>query len=372
MKVYFFILVLIFSFGCQYENQNTLQEEKASSFFVGTYNSDTSKGIYSYQLNHDGQMKRLGLAAVSDNPSFLAMSADKRFLVTTNENNIEGTGTVESFLIQGDSLIFISRSSSGGGHPCYISVNENGFVLVANYTGGNVGLLRLNDVGDLTALLDMQQHSGNGTTDRQTSPHAHSTRFNPDDNSIISADLGTNELWFSHIDTGHQRLLPSNPNKLRMNPGAGPRHLTFHPNGKWIYVVNELDCTVSLIEKNDQQGGYKLGKSVSTLPDDFVEPNTCADIHISQDGRFVYASNRGHNSIAIFEVSPHDGNIKLLGHQSTYGEWPRNFTLSPNENYVLVANQYTHNIVSFKRNKITGLLSYISEIEAPNPVCILF
>lgn len=371
MKLHFVIIALLLLLGCQINKQKTMQENGTYSFYVGTYNTEESKGIYRYLLLQDGSLKCIGLAAVSDNSSFLAMSADKKFLVTTNENNNDGTGTVESFLVTGDSLAFLSRSPSGGAHPCFISVNETGFVLVANYTGGNVGLLRLNKKGELAGLLDVQQHTGSGITDRQQSPHAHSAWFNPFDKGIISVDLGTNELWFSHLDTGLQKLISPDPYKLRMDPGAGPRHLVFHPDGKWIYVVNELDCTVTLLEENDL-GKYEKGGSVSTLPVGYTEPNTCADIHISSDGKFVYASNRGHNSIAMYEVNPQNGHLNLFGHQSTHGNGPRNFSLSPDDNYLLVANQYTHNIVSFKCDKTSGLLEYVCEIDAPTPVCILF
>jgi len=188
---------------------------------------------------------------------------------------------------------------------------------------------------------------------------------------VISVDLGTNELWFSQLDTVLNKLQASEPNKLEMAAAAGPRHLAFHPNNKWIYVLNELDCTITLVEKM-AQGKYQKGLSFSSLPQAYNELNTAADIHISSDGKFVYASNRGHNSIAIYGVNPLDGSLNLLTHESSLGKGPRNFSLSPDENYLLVANQHTHNIVSFKRDKTTGLLSYVDQTDAPSPVCILF
>lgn len=371
MKVVLAIMTLLLLASCQPKSDMKEPENDAYSFFVGTYTDGASQGIYKYELQKDGSLERIGLAAFSDNPSFLAMSADRRFLVAVNEINQDGSGNIESFLIEGDSLKQISRSSSGGAHPCFVSVNKSGFVLTANYTGGNVGLLRLNTQGSLTPLLDVQQHSGKGTTQRQEAPHAHSAWFEYNGLKVISVDLGTNQLWFSQLDTAARKLLPSNPYKLNMAPGAGPRHLAFHPNGHWIYVVNELDATVTLLVKSDD-GTYKVSDSISTLPSDFSEPNTCADIHISSDGKFVYASNRGHDSIVIYEVNAENGQLKWLGHQGTHGSGPRNFSLSPDENYLLVANQYTHNIASFKRDKNTGLLAYVAQIDAPTPVCILF
>ncbi len=365
-----FIILLIFC-GCKSNHSELLEDDGNYSFFVGTYTDMESQGIYKYALQKDGLLKRIGLAVKSVNPSYLAMNADKQFLLAVNEINEENEGTIESFSITDDSLTLISRSTSGGAHPCFVSIDKSGFVLTANYTGGNVGLLRLNPQGELTPLLDVQQHSGSGTTERQEAPHAHSAWFNPTNNIVVSVDLGTNQLWFSHLDTVHQKLIPSNPNKLTMKPGAGPRHLAFHPNGSWIYVVNELDCTVVMVNKTGNQE-YIQRFSISTLPAGFSEPNTCADIGISSNGNFLYVSNRGHNSIAIFNVDNQDGSLKLLSHELTRGDGPRNFSLSPDEEYLLVANQHTNNIVSFKRTKSTGLLTYVAQIEAPTPVCILF
>lgn len=365
MNIQVFTYLIIFSifFGIQ---------NKEYSFYVGTYTKGNSQGIYKYTLKNDGSLKYIGLAAKSDNPSFLAKTSDNKYLIAVNEiNSKNGLGTVESFLIQGDSLHFINRTSSGGAHPCFVTINKNGFVLVANYTGGNVGLLKVGEKGKLSDLLDVQQHKGKGTLERQKSPHAHSAWFNPVDNHIISVDLGTNELWFSRLDTLESKLNPSNPNTLNMASGAGPRHLVYHPNVKWIYVLNELNGTITLVQKSDD-GNYIKKGSISTLPKGYKKPNNCADIHISKDGKFVYASNRGHNSIAIFNVNTTDGSLNLIGHESTRGDGPRNFSLSPDGKYLLVANQLTNNIVSFKRNKTTGLLEYVQEINAPTPVCILF
>ena len=371
MKIYIVFITVLLLVCCQMNKNETTQESNSYSFFVGTYTNSESQGIYKYLLKKDGSLKRIGLAAISDNPSFLTMSTDKKFLLAVNETNNDGVGVVESFLITDDSLALISRSSSGGADPCFVAVNEAGFVLVANYTGGNVGLLRLNKKGELTALLDVKTHTGSNINDDQQRPHAHAAWFEPVDNNIISVDLGTNELWFSKLDTGLQKLIPSDPQKLKMEPGAGPRHLVFHPNGKWIYVVNEKGCTVTLVQNSDN-GKYNRGTSVSTLPTDYTDSNSCADIHISSDGKFVYASNRGHDSIAIYDVNAENGSLNLIGHQSTRGNRPRNFSLSPDDKYLLVANQHTNNIVSFKRDISTGLLKYVDQIEAPTPVCILF
>ena len=371
MKICITIIAVIMIVACTSNTKESDQQSKNYSFFVGTYTDTLSEGIYRYQLGSDGTLKRIGLAGKTENPSFLAKSADNKFLLAVNEVNRDSVGSVVSFSISGDSLTFISKSSSGGAHPCFVAVNKSGYVLAANYTGGNVGLLQLNSKGELSSLLDLQQHTGHGPTDRQLTPHAHSAWFDPINGQVISVDLGTDQLWLSHIDTINQKFVPSNPYQLNMEPGAGPRHLAFHPNGKWIYVVDELGGTVTQVLKTGENT-YSAWASFSTLPEGYKDPNTCADIHISSDGKFVYASNRGHNSIAIFEVNQSDGTLKLLGHESVHGNWPRNFSLSPDDEYLVVANQYSNNIVSFKRDKNTGLLTFVSEIEAPVPVCILF
>ena len=372
MKLLVAIISLVLFSGCQTNSKNRVNQPGPFSFYVGTYTGGESRGIYKYLLKEDGTLESAGIAAELANPSFLAMSADRKFLVAISEiSSKEKVGSVVSFSTEGDSLAFISRTTSGGAHPCFVAVNESGYVLAANYTGGNVCLVKLNKDGALSGLLDLLQHTGSGITDRQKAPHAHSVWFDPAGDGLISVDLGTNELWFSRLDKGLQKLVPSNPQTLRMAPGAGPRHLVFHPNGRWIYVVNELDCTVTLVEKSDE-GKFEVAGSVSTLPEGYAESNSCADIHISSDGKFVYASNRGHNSIAVFSVNPGDGSLTSVGHESTRGRTPRNFSLSPDGKYLLVANQRTNNIVSFRRDSETGMMEFVDQIEAPKPVCILF
>ncbi len=360
MKYLAILTLIILISGCQLKQTDHF-------FYVGTYTNGSSNGIYQYSLSVEGKLSNKSLVAETENPSYLALSSDKTTLVVVNENQ---EGTVESYKVIDDSLQFISRSSSGGGHPCYVTANEQGYVLVANYSGGSVGLLQLKSNGELSELLHVEQHKGKGTTSRQEAPHAHSARFIPNSNKVISVDLGTNELWFSKVNSLN-KLLPIIPQRLKMKEGAGPRHMEFHPTQDWLYVVNELDCTVSLLKKT-ASGLFKIESSISTLPKAYDEPNTCADIHISGDGKFLYASNRGHNSIAIYNVNIETGELTFVAHESTKGKSPRNFSLSPNDEFLVVANQLTNNIISFKRDSNTGLITYIDEVECAAPVCILF
>ncbi len=323
----------------QCKNKQT-QESKimGNIFYLGTYTGANSKGIYKYILSDEGQIQPMGLQSITENPSFLTISRDGNYLLTVNETD---EGTIESYKIEKDTLKFLSKSLSGGAHPCFITVNSNGEVLVANYTAGNIGLLKLNEQGKLSDLLDIQQHYGHGSTERQKEPHAHSVWFDRKQNKVIAVDLGTNELWFSTIDTNQQKLVPDTPNKFQMEVGAGPRHLALHPQKEWLYVLNELNGTISFLEK--KSGQYTLISNISALPEDWSDYNTSADIHISKDGKFLYASNRGHNSIAIYAIQS-DGNLKLIGHEPTRGDSPRNFAISPDDRFLLVANQNSNNL----------------------------
>lgn len=361
-------LGLIFMLNsCNKTTNNPEQTNNETSFLVGTYTNETSsKGIYQYTLQNDGTLLKDTLVATTENPSFLAYTKDRKFLVAVNETN---SGEMTSFQVSKNSLKSINQVPSGGAHPCHVMINDKGQVLVSNYTGGSLTLSQIDAQGKLEAL-DIQQHQGKGAHTRQEAPHVHSSWLHH--NTLIAVDLGTNALWFSKIDSVTNKLQKRPQEKLEMDVNAGPRHLAIHPkNNNWLYVINELNSTITLVTKNEN-GIYEKGASVSTIPKGFKEDNFCADIHISSDGRFLYASNRGHNSIAIYKVNDKTGELKLLVNELVKGNWPRNFTLSPNEDFLLVANQYSNNIVSFKRNQKTGLLTFVSEVDAPAPVCLLF
>ena len=367
MKYFLSILSVFIFFGCK---NTSVKIEKNSIFYVGTYTQKKSKGIYTYSISKDGKLKNIGLAATIINPSFLAKSEDNKNLFAISEVNENETGYVFSYEIKNDSLQMVNKQESGGAHPCFIAVNKDNYIITANYTGGNIGLLKATKTGEVAPISFVQQHIGKGSTERQTAPHAHSTWFHPTKNEVISIDLGTNELWFSTIDKTKNELVYTTQKKLKMLDGAGPRHLTFHPNNKWMYVLNELNNTVSLVkEKNN---AYFITASITTLPTGFSTDSKAADIHISKDGKFLYTSNRGADSIAIFKVNTTNGTLTSIGYAPVLGANPRNFSLSPDEEFLLVANQDTNNIISFKRNPSSGALTFVDKIFAPTPVCILF
>jgi len=357
-------------------NLNALEQEHPATdlytFYVGTYTEATSEGIYKYLLHSDGSISEMGLVAKTENPSWITLSTDKNILLAVNEiDTAHGKGITESYSVLENGLQLSGRKSSGGAHPCFTTVNDTGKVLTANYTGGNVALHQIKDDNSLSDILDLQQHTGSSIDKRQETPHAHSAWFEPETDTVISLDLGTDQIWFSRIDEKENKLTPLEQQTLNFVPGSGPRHLCFHPNKKWFYVVNELNSTVTLITKTEA-GDYLLGESFSTLPPAFSGENHPSHIKMTADGAFLYVANRGYDSIAVFKTSFSDGSLKLLGQKSTGGKNPRSFSLSPDEKYILIANQETDNIVILSRNKLNGLLKYKKKFIVSTPACICF
>ena len=375
-KILFFFIGLMLFYNSLFAGSGKVNEPQY--FFVGTYTGGGSEGIYSFSLNPvTGKLFNCGLAAKIDNASFLALSTNKKFLLAVNETKDEhnrNMGYIESFLVntKEHNLKLVNKVSSGGADPCYVSANQANYVLAANYSGGNVALFRLGKSGILSEFVDIQQHFGHGPNkERQMEPHVHSAFFEPLTNRIFVSDLGTDQVAVYLLDGTNAKLLKAPFPVIQIAPGSGPRHLAFHPTRKIVYVVNEISNDISVVSLNED-GSFRIIETISTLPVGYDKPSNCADIHISKDGRFLYASNRGHNSIAIFSVDQATGEITMIGLEPTRGETPRNFTLSPNEDFLLVANQNSEDIVSFRRDKASGKLQFADQIKAFKPVCLLF
>lgn len=339
-------------------------EDNIMEFYVGTYTDGDSEGIYKYSINNEGSLDSVGLMAKTSNPSYMTITSDKKYLLTINENN---TSTIESYKIDEDKLTLISKKDTKGSASCFINVNKKGDVLVANYSSGDDSFFRIKSNGFLSELQSLTKHK---VETKEAVSHAHSVWFIPNTSKIVSVDLGTDELIFSELSNKSDLLKPVIKYTVNMVKGSGPRHLSFHKKG-WIYTANELSSTVSLLKK-DKNGIYKYIESTSTLPDNFKGKSYCGDIHISTDNKFLYVSNRGHNSITVFSINQENGKLKPLSFEPVKGTWPRNFTISPDGNFLLVANQKTDNIVAFRIDKNNGLLEFVSEIKAPKPVCLLF
>lgn len=346
-------------------------------FYVGTYTDLGSEGIYRFGIDTiSGKLHSNGLAILSENPSYLVFSKDGKNLLSVRETSDESNqsmGYIELFKVDDSgNLSSVNKVSSGGAHPCHVAINEEGLVLASNYTGGNVALMRIEPSGELSEVLSTDQHTGQGAViGRQDKPHVHSALFEPKGKRIFVADLGIDQVKVYTIDKSAFKLKPYKYAEIKLPPGSGPRHMAIHPNGKMLFIANELSSSVSVVQLLEN-GNFKILESLSTLPSDFLKPNTCADIHLSPEGNFLYVSNRGMNSIAIFSVLEKEFRIKLIGHEDTKGEMPRNFTLTPKGDFLLVANQNTNNIVAFKRNMNTGFLTYTDQINANKPVCLLF
>lgn len=339
------------------------------NLLIGTYTDDTSKGIYQAQFDPaTGDLSDLKLMTESLSPSYLALSRDKNLVYAINELD---KGTVSAYKREMDTLLLVNELRTEGIHPCYVDYHETrGLVAVANYTSGDGAVFQKDTAGKLTDVLFTYKHEGTGPNEkRQEGPHAHCSIFSPDGNFVYVVDLGIDQIK-GYATNGEQ--IGQGFTALALQPGDGPRHLVFHPTKQMVFVINELSNTVISATVNPETGVFEVIDRETTLPADFTEHSQCADIHVSADGRFLYGSNRGHNSIVIYKLSD-EGELEMLGTESVQGNWPRNFTLSPDEKFLLVANQNSDNIVVFERNAETGLLTATGkELKLSKPVCLKF
>ena len=349
--------------------------------YIGTYTDDhRSKGIYRLFLNSaNGEMRVDGLAAESRNPSFLALHPTGRTLYAVNEvQELDGkpTGGVTAFAIARESgaLTRINQLPSHGKDPCYLSLDRTGrTVLVANYTSGSIASFTVRQDGRLGAARTIVQHEGHGpNAERQTSPHAHCILTDPSNKFVLAADLGVDGVLIYKFDerTGS---IATVANGVAAKPGAGPRHLAFHPTGKFLYVVNELDSTLAVYTYDGEHGSLDQVQVTAASPGGTVEGNHPADVHVASSGRFLYSSNRGDDTIAVFGIDARSGQVTPVEQVPTGGKTPRNFTLDPTGRFLLVANQRSDSIVSFRIDAETGRLTPTgSRVELPVPVCIRF
>lgn len=347
--------------------------------YVGTYTSGKSVGIYQYRLDlTDGSFKHAGTTAGVVNPSYLTIDRARRRLFAVNEvEEYEGrpSGAVSSFEIDPKSgaLRLLNRRRSMGGAPCYVTAADSGrFVLVANYVGGNVAVLPVSKDGKLGDAVHVEQLKGSGPNrERQEAPHAHFVTLDRASAYAYACDLGTDRVLVYRFDPRTGRLTPNAQASVALKPGAGPRHLDFHPDGRAAYVLNELDATVTAFALDPAQGSLSELETIATLPADFKGPNTSADIHVAPGGNFLYCSNRGHDSLAAFRIDPATRRLTLLGHTPTEGKNPRNFVIDPTGSFLLAANQGTDTIVSFRIDPRTGTLTPTGHrAEVPTPVCL--
>ena len=361
----------------------TIPWQKEMRFYVGTYTANTgSEGIYLCKLEIEtGKLSLLSKGKGVDDPSFITIDRKGKYLYSVNELiEYEGkaSGSVSSFAIdpKSGSLKFVNKQPSMGGAPCHISITEDGrYILVANYLGGNVSVFPLGSDGTIGPSTDLVQHAGSGPNkDRQLSAHAHSITLDEKGRFAVAADLGIDRVMIYELDRAQGKLKPNAAQLFfQAKPGAGPRHFAFHPKGKLAFVINELDSSVTSLSYDGKGGTLKEIQTLSTLPPGFSDPNTCADLHVSPDGKFLYGSNRGSDSIVAFSVDGDSGKLTYIENTPTGGKKPRNFAIDPTGNFLLAANQDTGNIVVFRVDKRSGKLQNTGHrIEIPAPVCLKF
>lgn len=341
--------------------------DPALTLFVGTYTDGGSEGIYRMEFNTaTGALSPPVLAAALPNPSYLALSGDGEHLYAVQETDDFDSlgGGVTAFGNRGGTLEALGSWGTGGAHPCQLSLSGEGHLAVANYSGGNVALFSVGEDG--TLLGDPQILDHKVLADGRTA-HAHMARFRGEE--LFVADLGLDALRRYRLKDGRFEAGPQA--SLGFAQGAGPRHFEFGADGKFLYVINELNSSISVFGRDDQ-GGYGEIQTVGTLDPSYSGENACADLHLSPDGKFLYGSNRGENSLVIFAVDGRSGTLSLVGRESTRGNWPRNFTLDPDGRHLLVANRRSGNIVVFQRDPQSGTLVHLGSATLPDPVCLLF
>jgi len=355
--------------------------------FVGTYTEkQQSKGIYAYRFDpSSAELTPLGLTAETTNPSFLAIDPSHHLLYAVNEvgkYKDASSGAVSAFAIDAEKgsdptgkLQLLNEVASRGADPCYIAFDKTGkYALVANYTGGSIAVFPVQPDGHVGEASAFIQHAGSSVNrERQEGPHAHWIETTPDNRFAIAVDLGLDELLVYRFDARTGSLAPNHPPYAKLDPGAGPRHLTFDPNAKFAYVVNELQSTITAFAYDARKGELRKRKTVSTLPQGFSGANDTAEIKVHPSGKFLYASNRGHDTIALFSIDSKTGALTLVDHFPTQGKTPRNFEIDPTGKFLFVANQDTNNVVVFQITPSTGRLTAMKQtVEVPSPVCLKF
>ncbi len=344
---------------------------------VGTYTGGASKGIYVYRFNSATGASILIDSAVTENPSYLAVSPDKKYVYAANENgNDQGNGgsvTSFSFDKKTGKLTKLNSQSSEGNHPCFVAVHKSGkWVVVGNYSSGTLAIYPVQKDGSLGASAQVIKHEGRSVnSDRQGGPHVHNTVFSPDGKFLFVADLGIDKVMTYAFDSKAGKLTPAEMPFTEVEAGDGPRHLTFSPSGKYAYLATEMRGGIEVF-KYHKNGQLEHLQHYSALPPEYNGPADGADIHVSSDGKYLYSSTRGQsNSIGIFAIDARTGLITYVAHESTLGKTPRNFNFDPSGKFLLAANQNSDEIVVFQRDKSSGLLEDSGHrISVGKPVCV--
>jgi len=352
------------------------------SLYIGTYTSGAkSQGIYLARFEPaSGRLGAPELAARTTNPSFLTAHPNGRFLYAAGEvGDFKGKpqGMVSAFSIAADTgkLSLLNEQPSGGSGPCHLTVDKRGkWLLVANYGSGSIAVLPVQADGSLGEPAAIVQHHGASVNPRrQEGPHAHFITFDPTGRFVLTCDLGLDKVLVYRFDAAKGTLVPNDPPSVSLKAGAGPRHLVFHPSGRLVFVISEMGSSLTSLAWDRRRGALKEIGAVSTLPADFAGQSSCAEVQMHPSGKFLYGSNRGHDSIAVFAIDAGTGKLSLLEHQSTQGKTPRHFAIDPTGRWLLAENQDSDNVVVFGLDPQTGRLTPSGQqITVGSPVCVEF
>jgi 6-phosphogluconolactonase len=349
--------------------------------YFGTYTGAKSKGIYMAQFDPaTGKLGPAELAVRTTGPSFLALHPNGPFLYAVGETSQIGDkklGTVRAFRMDDATgrLALLNQETSGGEGPCHVSVDGSGkYLLVANYGSGSIAALPIQADGTLAAASAVVQHQGSSVNpQRQAGPHAHFITMDPANRFALTCDLGLDRVLVYRLDLAKGALVPNDPPSAPVQSGLGPRHLGFSPDGKFAYVISEIGATMTAFSYDGKRGALKELQTLSTLPQDFKGAKGCAEVQVHPSGRFVYGSNRGHDSLAIYAVDPETGKLSWVDCQTTGGKTPRHFVIDPSGRWLLAENQGSDTVVVFRLDQATGRLSPTGQVvEVPSPVCAVF
>jgi 6-phosphogluconolactonase len=355
----------------------------SESFFVyfGTYTGTKSKGIYVSRLDlATGKLSDPKLAIQTVNPAYLTVAPDHRLLFAVNETehfNGQAGGAVSAFKLNASTgkLDFLNQQPSGGVNPCHLAADPDGqYLLVANYTSGSVAVFPVETNGFLGAPTAVIQHHGSSVNrERQAGPHAHCVAMDGANHRVFVCDLGLDKVMIYRLNEINGELTPDETPSAGLKPGSGPRHIAFSPDGRFAYVLSEMGGTLTAFVYNPEHGALNEIQTVSTLPEDFHGKNTSAEVALLPSGKFIYASNRGDDSIAVFAVDEASGRLSFVERQSCHGKTPRCFGIDPTGQYLIAANQDSDNVVVFHIDALTGKLTWTGQtIEVGKPVCVTF
>ena len=372
--IIFLLLVFQFLISCNTNDYNY-------RVFIGTYTDNGSEGIYSFNFNQTtGDVSTVELTAITDNPSFIEIDQKGQFLYAVNEvdnydENSSGAISVYELVKGSRKLNLIQQILSLGAHPAHLSIDKTGkYLLAANYTSGNIAVFPIGNDGKLGENSAFIQNSGSSVNkERQTSPHAHFIQVSNDNRFVMVADLGIDKILIFQFDSATGSLKPNEPAYINLSPGSGPRHFAFTPSGKFLYVLNELTSTVTIFDFDQATASSQSKQTISTLPENFEGTNTAAEILVDSRGKFLYASNRGDNSIVQFSIDTISGMLTPIAWTSSGGKAPRNFEIDPTGKWLFSANQNSDNILLFKIDQENGgLINTNQTVNIKSPVCIKF